>query len=377
MSEPQNKKELLTFLGTINYVSKFIPNCSQLTASLRELTKKDVPFVWGTAQQKAFRNMKEVLCQPPVLAYFDINKPIVLSVDSSSEGVGCVIFQEGKPVAYGSRALTPTEKMYSQIEKECLAIVFGCIKFNQYLFGQHVTVETDHKPLISIFKKPMNKCPPRLQRMRVSLQNFDFELKYIPGKEIVVADHLSRSHLKDSSNTEEEKIEAFVAMIEQSLNVTDTRLEDIKEKTSNDAELQGVLKYIREGWPENKYEVCESAKPYYSYKEELSESKGIIYKNSCIVVPRICRPLMLKNIHYAHFGKEKCKALARKLLYWPSMSKHIEDVIDNCDTCRSFQRSNSKEPMLRKTLPRKPWEILATDIFFARETIRHYSRYLQ
>lgn len=73
---------------------------------------------------------------------------------------------------------------------------------------------------------------------------------------------------------------------------------------------------------------------------------------------------MLKNIHYAHFGKEKCKTLARKLLYWPNMPKHIEDVIDNCDTCRSFQRSNTKEPMLRKKLPRKPWEILATDIFF-------------
>lgn len=117
MSEPHNKKDLLTFLGTINYVSKFIPNCSQLTASLRELTKKDVSFVWGTAQQNAFRNMKNVLCKPPVLAYFDINKPIVLSVDSSSEGMGCVIFQEDKPVAYGSRALTLAEKMYSQIEK--------------------------------------------------------------------------------------------------------------------------------------------------------------------------------------------------------------------------------------------------------------------
>lgn len=263
MSDPQNKKDLLTFLGTINYMSKFIPNCSQLMASLRELTKKDVPFVWGTAQQNAFRNMKNVLCKPPVLAYFDINKPIVLSVDSSSEGMGCVIFQEGKPVAYGSRALTLAEKMYSQIEKECLAIVFGCIKFNQYLFGQHFTVETDHKPLISIFKKPMNKCPPRLQRMRVSLQNFDFELKYIPGKEIIVADHLSRSYLKDSSNSEEEKIEAFV-MIEQSLNITDTRLNEIKEKTSIDEELKSVLKYIREGWPENKHEVCESAKSYYS-----------------------------------------------------------------------------------------------------------------
>lgn len=75
--------------------------------------------------------------------------------------------------------------MYSQIEEESLAIVFGCTKFNQYLYGQSFTVETDYKPLISIFKKPMNKCPSRLHRMRISLQNFNFKLKYTPGKEIV------------------------------------------------------------------------------------------------------------------------------------------------------------------------------------------------
>lgn len=140
MKEPKNKKELLTFLGTyvgflVNYVGKFIPNSSQLTVSLRQLMKKDVSFIWNTAQQEAFNKMKEVLCKPPVLAYFNVNKPIIVSVDSSSEGMGCVIFQDSKSITYGSRALTQTGKLYSQIKKECLAIVYRCAKFSQYLFG--------------------------------------------------------------------------------------------------------------------------------------------------------------------------------------------------------------------------------------------------
>lgn len=364
MNVPKNKKELLTFLGTVNYVSKFIPNAAQLTSSLRQLTKKDVPFVWGKAQQDSFVTLRETLCSPPVLSYFDVNKPITLSVDASSEGLGCVLVQDERPVAYGSRALTETEKMYSQIEKESLAIVFGCHKFNQYLFGQKFVVETDHKPLIPIFKKPMNKIPPRVQRMRISLHNFDFELKYVPGKKLFVADHLSRSHLKSTDSSNEEKIEAYVMMVENNLSVSDVKMVQFKNETNKDNELKEVLKYVRNGWPENKAAITECVKPYFSFKEELSECNGLLLKNSSIVVPKTMRKEMLSKIHYAHFGKEKCKMLARKTVFWPGMSKQIDDVVSNCDTCCSFQRDNSKEPMIEKTIPRNPWEIVASDIFF-------------
>lgn len=364
MKTPENKKELLTFLGMVNYVQKFIPNCAQLTGSLRQLIKNGVPYVWGNTQKESFLKLKEILCTPPVLVYFNVNEQITLSVDASSEGMGCVIIQNGRPVAYGSRALTTTEKSYSQIEKECLAIVHGCTKFNQYLFGQRFIVETDHKPLVSIFKKPMNKCPPRLQRMMISLNNYDFELRYVPGKKLVVADHLSRTYLKNFDQTNEEKIEAFVACIESSYNITDERLLEIKDKTKNDQQLQEVLKYIKNGWPENKYDVTELAKPFFNFKEEMSEYNGLIVKNTCIVVPKEMRSYMLKKIHYAHFGKEKCKALARKSIFWIGMSKQIDDLVNNCDVCKSYQRENTKEPMLKKEIPNEAWEILSSDIFF-------------
>ena len=102
----------------------------------------------------------------PVLTYFDSKKPVLLTVDSSSTGLGAAVIQNGKPVAYGSRALTTTQQKYSQLEKETLAIVYGCQKFHQYVYGRRIQVETDHKPLQSIFRKPLYEIPARLRTPR-------------------------------------------------------------------------------------------------------------------------------------------------------------------------------------------------------------------
>ncbi|KYB24676.1 Retrovirus-related Pol polyprotein from transposon opus-like Protein [Tribolium castaneum] len=99
--------------------------------------------------------------------------------------------------------MTQTQQRYAQIEKELLVICFGVNKFYQYVFGKKFNVETDHKPLISIFKKPLNDCPARLQRMLLSLQKFDINLIYKPGKKLIIADHLSRSNL----NSEDEIVD--------------------------------------------------------------------------------------------------------------------------------------------------------------------------
>ncbi|KAL7304666.1 hypothetical protein TKK_0002912 [Trichogramma kaykai] len=382
MQEPKTQKELLRFLGTINYVGKFIPNLSQITANLRQLTRSRVPFLWNENHSKEYAQLKEMLCKPPVLAFFDMSKEIVLSVDASSEGTGCVLLQNDRPVAYGSKALNDTEKTYSQIEKECLAILHGCTKFYQYLYGQSFIVETDHKPLVAIFNKPLNKCPPRLHRIRISLQPYNFKIVYKPGKQIVIADHLSRTYSKEKTELETEKIETFVCMVTKNADFTDERLKEIEIQTNNDQELQIVKKYIQEGWPENKNNVNELAKPYWSFKEELSTSNGLILKNFCIVIPKNCRKHVLQQIHYPHLGIEKTKAFARQVIFWPGLNKHIEDMVSNCDTCLSYRNKNSKEPMLLKKIPDGPWEIVSTDIFKFKENfyllvVDTYSKFVE
>ena len=131
-----------------------------------------------------------------MLKFFNPESETRVSVDASSKGIGAVLLQEGCPIAYASKSLTATQQNYAQIEKEMLAIVFGCTKFHDYIYGlPNVTVETDHKPLESILTKPLHAAPARLQRMIMSIQKYPIHVVYKPGKEPLIADTLSRTPL--------------------------------------------------------------------------------------------------------------------------------------------------------------------------------------
>ena len=101
---------------------------------------------------------------------------ITLQSDASESGLGYALLQQGQPVAFGARGMTQTERKYARIEKEMLAIVSGCEKFDQFFYGHKITVETDHKPLVSISQKPMHNAPRRLQRMMLCMQRYDLTI---------------------------------------------------------------------------------------------------------------------------------------------------------------------------------------------------------
>lgn len=191
MQAPTNKKELQCFMGMVNYLSKFIPNLASVNKSLRELFEKEVEWHWAETHEESFQKLKTLLTEAPVLRYYDPKSPVTLSVDASSEGLGARMLQKGQPVAYSSRSLTKSEKNYAQIEKEMLAIVFGCTKFHQYVYGHKVNIESDHKPLEGLFKKPLSAAPPRVQRMMLRIQKYDVSVNYVPAKELYIADTLS------------------------------------------------------------------------------------------------------------------------------------------------------------------------------------------
>ena len=130
-----------------------------------------------------------------MLAFYDVNKAVTVQCHASQDGLGACLIQEGKPVAFASRSLSPAERNYAQIEKGLLSIVFACEKFHKYVYGhQAVTIENDHRPLECIWKKLLSKIPPRLQRLMLRLQLYDFKIKYVPGKYLYLADTLSRAY---------------------------------------------------------------------------------------------------------------------------------------------------------------------------------------
>ena len=179
MPAPTNKEGVQRLLGTVNYFAKFVPNMSEITAPLRTLMRTETEWSWDpNIHGRSFDAVKKTVQNAPVLKYFDNRKPVVVQCDASQSGLGCALMQDGSPLAYGSRVLSVTEQMYAQIEKKCLAIVFAMEKFHTFVYGRVISVETDHKPLISIFSKALNNAPRRLQRMMLRLQNYQFEFNF-------------------------------------------------------------------------------------------------------------------------------------------------------------------------------------------------------
>ncbi|CAC5402113.1 unnamed protein product [Mytilus coruscus] len=201
MPKPTDVSGVRRIIGFVTYLSKFLPKLSDICEPLRKLTLKDSEFCWIENNDKALEEIKRLVTADPVLKYYDPKLQLTVQSDASQTGLGAAVMQEDRPVAYASRALTDTETRYAQIEKELLSVIFGLEKFHSYTYGRTVNVISDHKPLESIMKKPLHAAPKRLQRMLLRLQKYEIILQYRPGKEMYLADTLSRAYLKETSDT--------------------------------------------------------------------------------------------------------------------------------------------------------------------------------
>ena len=217
----------------VNYLSKFAPNLNEITSPLRSILKKETEFLWDEPQSRAFERVKQTITQSPVLVYYDPKKELTLEVDSSKDGIGALL-QENRPIAFASKSLTQAEIGYAQIEKELLAILFGCKRFHQYTYGRRVTVHSDHKPISTIMRKPISAAPPRLSRMLLQLQKYSIDVIHKSGKDIPVSDFLSRSSLPDTFENISAGLDLHVHAVLQQLFVTDKRLEAVQQAILQD-----------------------------------------------------------------------------------------------------------------------------------------------
>lgn len=357
MPTPTTKEEVRRFLGFIQYLAKFIPNLSDVDAPLRKINNQDVTFFWEKEQENSFNTLKKICCEAPVLAYYDPAKSLTIQCDASSYALGAVLLQDGQPLAYTSRALTSTEKNYAQIEKEMLAIVHSCKKFHHYIFGRQVRVESDHKPLQSIFSKPILSAPMRLQAMMLRLQPYDLDIQYVRGKDIPVGDALSRANLPHC----EVDIQPVTVNMLEHIAIAPTRYLQFQQETAR--ELNELHLMVIKGWPDTKEEVPHIIREFWAVRDELSVYDGIVYKGMRIVVPPSMRSAMLAQIHESHLGIVKCKQRGKESLYWPGMHKHIEELVNDCPACSEVDRTPPKEPLKPTKTPSMPWEEVASDIF--------------
>lgn len=388
---PRNRKQLQQFLGVVTYLSRFIPKLSFESSHLRQLTHEKTPWNWNGRVQKEFEKLKTLISNVQTLKYYDKNKPLIIECDSSEGALGVAVFQENQPVAYASRCLTPTERKYAQIEKELLAVVFACTRFDQLIVGNAKTViKTDHKPLLSIFKRPLLHAPKRLQSMLLTLQRYSLELQFVSGKENVMADALSRFYLdcKDIDRSKDMKIFKIIENVNplRDLPISDNCLKEVQLNSSQDKDYQKLLQYVIKGWPKYSKDIPDALKPFYSIKNDLTTFQGLILKNQAILIPQSLRTLILQKLHKAHSGIENTLKLARVAVFWPSMSKDIQEMIKCCQTCNKYKPSQQKFTMQTHKIPEYPFQIISMDVFFFTQngkqmkylvTVDHYSDFFE
>ena len=267
MPPPEDKQQLRRFMGMTNYLQKFAPHLSQVTAPLRMLLKDNTEFKWDSSiHGKCFTDVKKIITEAPVLKFYNPTGEVTIQCDASQYGLGACLMQNGHPIAYASRSLTNTESNYAQIEKELLAIVFGAERFESYLYGRKFTVESDHQPLEAIMKKSVLSAPKRFQRMILRLQRLDFDTIYKKGSEMFLADMLSRSNVEGDKDRSDRDIVCDVFMADegrsyvereiesinmlQYLSVSQEGLKKVQRATEQDRDMSELKRLIQEGWPE-------------------------------------------------------------------------------------------------------------------------------
>lgn len=373
---------------------------------LRQLLKHDVTFEWLSEHQRSFDKIKALVGSAGSLGYYDPKDRTLLITDASGVGLGAVLIQfnnsQPRIISYASKSLTDLEKTYPPIEKEALGIVWAVERFRHYLLGITFELETDHRPLETLFSIS-SRPTARIERWLLRIQAFKFNVVYRKGS-ANLADCLSRlaAHVEDREWNEESEvfIRRVVAESLSSLSHPEVRQEydlgtecviravqesaaiDISEvisATAADQELQKLITCITN----NKWNQ-EDLKEYSRFRLELSYINNLVMRGTKLVIPKALRSRMCQLAHEGHPGQSMMKRRLRERCWWPGIDKDSVKTCETCEGCQLVQISNPPEPMTRRILPEKPWVDVAIDFLgpmpsseYLLVIIDYYSRYME
>ena len=269
-----------------------------------------MPWKWEQEQQKALEELKDALVGDQVMSYFDPRKKTEIIVDASPVGLKGLLTQEGTVLSYASRALSDVESHYSQTEREMLAVVWATEHFHLYVYGAQFPIITDHKPLIGILSNH-KQASARIERWKLRLMPYDYKLIYRPGKDAENPAFLGR-HPCPSDSELQNLAEDYVNYVCATAVPKAMTLEDIKQTTNVDAEMQALIKVIEtDRWtsPEILY--------YKRLKDEFSVYKGVVLRMNRILILLTLRSRVVELAHLGHQGIVYTKQLIRDKVWFP------------------------------------------------------------
>ncbi|KAL5466932.1 hypothetical protein EMCRGX_G031095 [Ephydatia muelleri] len=375
---PTNATEVRQFLGLASYYRRYVNNFADVAAPLHSLTQKAVEFSWDENCQHAFQMLKVALTQAPVLSYPSFKKEFTLLTDASAVGIGAVLEQEGHPIAYASRSLTPSERQYSVIERECLAAVFAVKQFRHYLLGRPFSLHTDHQPLQWLSAQKMEG---RLCRWALALQEFDFEIKYRRGSANGNADALSRVPAVE--------VEAGDTC-SATLITPELTTDRIRKEQQKDAVLQQVTKHLtsRNGTSKPNWKQF-PLKRYLHLLKQLHMIEGVLCRRfvpgpleEVITVPVMPTSLQLEIlrschdiISAGHQGTGKTLDRLKRVAYWVGMAKVTELYCRSCEVCQQSKLPMPVAVPMTNVPIGRAWQMLAVDVLEVPMS-SHGNRYL-
>ncbi|GAB2270174.1 hypothetical protein Dimus_038827 [Dionaea muscipula] len=331
---PQTLKGLRGFLRLTGYYRKFVKNYGVIAKPLTDLLKKDA-FLWGPATDTAFKALKEAMSTSPVLGLPDFSKPFIIETDASTTGIGVMLMQGRRPLAYFSKALGPRSQKLSTYERKFKVVLAAVQRWKHYLMGIPFVIKTDHEPLKHLLEHKLSTCVQ--MRGMSKLLGLQYKIEYKKGVENKAADALSRRH--------EDQFSAMAA-------VTPSWMEEIQRSYTADPYAQNLIQALTSNVP----------KPPYNLQGGMLRHKGKIY----IGATGNLRQQLLQEHHCSpHGGHSGIEATWRKLrerFFWPGLMGDVDSFIKACEICQRVKPLNSTPGLLQPLpIPTQTWNSVSLD----------------
>lgn len=382
MPHPTNKKQLQAFLGVVNYYRRFVKNFAQTAEPLYALLKKDARFRWGDRQANAVEELKEKLTRSPIVKFPDFQKEFHIHTDASTGGIGAVLMQEHDgilhPIEYVSRALNDAQKAYATTKLEALALVWALEQFRTIILHYPVHVYTDHKPLIGVMSTATKDAC--ITRWTLNTLEYQIKLHYLPGKENLFADALSRLAQVEAGCDQIEIEREFQEKLLHRINQCNVLRNNIPEKVPWQEKELRKNQLLDQKCTEIKKMILSAANDQVS--KSLTKFRiidGIIYvlrtitrspsQEEQFLVPYIPDKMMKKAFHViheettaGHRGYERTMITFTKNFYNYQESKVIREMCDSCEPCIKAKAIAKMVPLEKYPVPERPFQSISSDI---------------